>query len=266
MTWTKGKGSLSLLAILIAAILTGTLYVHSEAGNSVTLGILGLYNVTRTDLSVLLSRIGGAEPVMEHCGQQYKEAETNLELSDKYAKAAEVSLQSSNERLAATNALKALNLLGNSYADLLICLSRWRIDVLGNQRPSPIYDVMRHEMRLERLKSVVINMKAEGVDTSRIEGLLLQAERNLSRARISGLSGDRNETAHYLRVVDQLLSDVIDAIVAQQSVKMTKTISTTGGNAQPGSAGEHPTRDHEESGGMGKGGMTGTSSDGGSPH
>ncbi len=250
---------LTLLIVLAVAFLTSSAYSYSTAENSVATGILSLYNVTRVDLSTFLSQIGGSQQVMKYCATPYMEANASLDLADKYAKAAEVSLQSSNERLGETNALKALNLLGSSYLELISCISKWRIDAIEEPAPAPIYDVMRHELRLERLKSVVIAMESEGRNTTHLEELILQAERNLSKARISGLSGDLNGTAHYLKIVDRVLSDLVESL--KSGGRITETTSSGESTGMEGKTGEGSTSrssTHHGDGGDGRmGGGTG---------
>lgn len=175
------------------------------------------------------------ESEMGFCSHIEQEVDEIISEADGYAAAADANLQAGNYRQAAHLALKALNTIGKAYVHLTICLNNAASSEAGRGNenataysqtntsttangstskipPGLLSALLRHKIRLSRLKAVIkaaeesgINVSTELNATREIEGMLNQSEELL-------LNGDVKGAVKLMEEANKLMSELVRSL------------------------------------------------------
>lgn len=219
--------------------LTGTVTVTEPLNSTLTL------NETSIELEAG-SGEGGETP---HCADIYSKVMSYVQLADQYAEAAKASLSAGNYKLAATQALKALNIIGEIYVRLSICLGtqsgltseEMDLSASGNESmplkatgnltvnatlnyththmaPGLLSAILRHEIRLSRLKATIQAAEDSGMNVSDAWDLASKVEETLDEAKELTLSGDANGAARLLAEANKLMAEIVKILKTSSAV------------------------------------------------
>ena len=176
---------------------------------------------------------------------------STIQLADQYASAANVSLQSGNYVLASRQALEALNLVGRAYVRLSMCLSDMTLPEHGeeagpganvslgvnvtrgfNATHSPhlaghpavglVSAVLRHEVRLSRLKATLKAAEESGVNVSQGWDLVDEVEDLLARAKELALEGNSTAAAQLLKEANEAMSTLVSYLRTSSAVALER--------------------------------------------
>ncbi len=178
--------------------------------------------------SINMTEMNGTLPPCANINETISEY---LKQADQYAEAAEANIRAGNYNIAAHQALKALNILGKAYVHLTHCIETEMKRGMGNisTNTSVISEgenneakysemhagaglmsaVLRHEIRLSRLKAVLQAANSSGLNVSSSWELLSQAEDLLSKARSLALEGNSSEAARTMAEANKLMAQIV---------------------------------------------------------
>ncbi len=181
---------------------------------------------------------------------------STIQLADQYVSAANVSLQSGNYVLASRQALKALNLVGKAYVKLSMCLSDEGLLEYGQEEGGSganvsvvtganasvemnvshgfnttnphaghpaiglVSAVLRHEVRLSRLKAALKTAEESGVNVSEGWDLVGEVEDLLAKARELALEGNSSAAAQLLREANEAMSVLVRYLRTSSAVAL----------------------------------------------
>lgn len=229
----------------------------SSSPNSSSTGTGGYTTVTSTGTT---TGVRLSTQVPSWCADIDERINSTLQLADQFALAANVSMQSGNYALASKQALKALNLIGKAYVKLSLCMSAvpGSITAEGNtsatlslspeanasvsagtgagaanatgwlnhhhnlkhQGAGLISAILRHEIRLSRLKAALRKAGEFEVNVSQGWSLSQQAEDLLRRAREAALAGNSSSAAQMLKEANEIISELITYLRATSAVAL----------------------------------------------
>ncbi len=179
--------------------------------------------------SINMTEMNGTLPPCANINETISEY---LKQADQYAEAAEANIRAGNYNIAAHQALKALNILGKAYVHLTHCIET-EMKGIGNisTNTSVISEsegenneakygemyagaglmsaILRHEIRLSRLKAVLQAASNSGMNVSSSWELLSQAEDLLSKARSLALEGNSSEAARTMAEANKLMAQIV---------------------------------------------------------
>ncbi len=153
------------------------------------------------------------------CTNIYETTLGYVKQADQYIEAAEANIKAGNYNIAAHQALKSLNILGKAYVHLTHCIEMQKQSAsssLGNATglanghvaAGLMSAILRHEMRLSRLRAVLQAANSSGVNVSSAWNLVSQAQDLLSKAKdlvTEGNSSASNIMAEANRITAQIV-------------------------------------------------------------
>ncbi len=190
--------------------------------------------------------------------------------ADSYIAEAKALLSSGNYREAAKLALKAINTLGRAWIIIGQCYAPLSIETnatnmttnatvnatinatvnatnltkVTKAAPGLLVAILRHEVRLSRLKAMISAAKNASLNTSEAENLSQQVEALLERARTYALAGDKDTAALLMAKANSLMSQILRCLKESSSkavkegkveeIKRMKLNVTIGDKLPPG--------------------------------
>jgi len=230
--YEKSRNEISLIVgnITIAGdIMTTTNVTNVTAGNYSYEGNLSnqsAENITSYNVTTSVSR----------CSNAQEEISIILSKADSYIAEAKALLSSGNYREAAKLALKAINTLGRVWIIIGQCYAPLSIETnvtvnvttnatvnatvnvtvnatnltnVTKVAPGLLVAILRHEVRLSRLKAMISAAKNASLNTSEAENLSHQVEALLEQARAYALAGDKDTAAQLMAKANSLMSQIL---------------------------------------------------------
>jgi len=211
---------------------------------------------------------------VSRCSNAQEEIASILSKADSYIAEAKALLSSGNYREAARLALKAINTLGRAWIIIGQCYAPLSIETNATNMttnatvnatvnatinatvnatnltkvtkvaPGLLVAILRHEVRLSRLKAMISAAKNASLNTSEAENLSQQVEALLERARTYALAGDKDTAALLMAKANSLMSQILRCLKESSSkavkegkveeIKRMKLNVTIGDKLPPG--------------------------------
>ena len=180
--------------------------------------LLELYYDSRERLEGLLNTSESANVTSnvtsEACDQLSVVIASAIAAGDELAEQAQAALDAGNEKEAEVLALRAINSLTRAFVLATRCLG---ISELGENKtagpplapPGLMAAILRHEVRLNRLRAVVDSAEAAGMNVSEARALLDQAEQKLQEARKLALAHNVTGASQALREANLLMARAV---------------------------------------------------------
>ena len=166
------------------------------------------------------------------CSNAQEEISGILSKADSYIAEAKALLSSGNYREAAKLALKAINTLGRAWIIIGQCYApisiqtNATVNVTTNTTtnltanatnltnvtkvaPGLLVAILRHEVRLSRLKAMISAAGNASLNVSEAENLSKQVEALLEQARAYALAGDKDTAAQLMAKANSLMSQIV---------------------------------------------------------
>lgn len=205
------------------------------------------------------------------CSNAQEEISGILSKADSYIAEAKALLSSGNYREAAKLALKAINTLGRAWIIIGQCYApistqtNATVNVTTNVTtntttnlttnttnltnatkvaPGLLVAILRHEVRLSRLKAMISAAENASLNVSEAENLSQQVEALLEQARAYALAGDKDTAAQLMAKANSLMSQIVKFLKESSSkavkegkvekIKGMKFNATIGDKLPPG--------------------------------
>ena len=201
------------------------------------------------------------------CSNAQEEISGILSKADSYIAEAKALLSSGNYREAAKLALKAINTLGRAWIIIGQCYApistqtNATVNVTTNTTtnlttnttnltnatkvaPGLLVAILRHEVRLSRLKAMISAAENASLNVSEAENLSQQVEALLEQARAYALAGDKDTAAQLMAKANSLMSQIVKLLKESSSkavkegkvekIKGMKINATIGDKLPPG--------------------------------
>jgi tetratricopeptide (TPR) repeat protein len=201
------------------------------------------------------------------CSNAQEEISGILSKADSYIAEAKALLSSGNYREAAKLALKAINTLGRAWIIIGQCYApisiqtNATVNVTTNTTtnlttnatnltnvtkvaPGLLVAILRHEVRLSRLKAMISAAGNASLNVSEAENLSKQVEALLEQARAYALAGDKDTAAQLMAKANSLMSQIVKFLKESSSkavkegkvekIKGMKINATIGDKLPPG--------------------------------
>jgi tetratricopeptide (TPR) repeat protein len=174
------------------------------------------------------------------CSNAQEEISGILSKADSYIAEAKALLSSGNYREAAKLALKAINTLGRAWIIIGQCYApisiqtNATVNVTTNTTtnlttnatnltnvtkvaPGLLVAILRHEVRLSRLKAMISAAGNASLNVSEAENLSKQVEALLEQARAYALAGDKDTAAQLMAKANSLMSQIVRCLKESSS-------------------------------------------------
>ncbi len=203
----------------------------SESETTTASTVTGTITATTTSSTTSLTTTTDTETNATSglCARISDEVNLLISQADQLAEAANSNLESGNYKLAANLALKALNTIGKAYVHLAICMNaNTSISTGGTTTgtetettefstprkipPGLLSTILRHEIRLNRLRAAIEAAGNSGVDVSAESEMADEVESLLSQSRELLLSGNVSGAVSLMTQANRLMSKIVRSL------------------------------------------------------
>ncbi len=202
--------------------------INTEVNATISVNVTSTTgNVTDTNAIGSSNASGGVETGYSNsflCSNIYEVTLNYVKQADQYIEAAEANVKADNYNTAAQQALKALNILGKAYVHLMHCVETHKQPISnssinatatnGHMAAGLISAILRHEIRLSRLKAALQAANNSGVNLSSAWDMVSQAQDLLSKAKDLAMEGNSSAAGNMMVEANRIMAQIVRTLRA----------------------------------------------------